>query len=124
MGREATAEAFAYAWEHWDRVAGMDNPAGYTYRVGQRVGQRMAKRRDPVDFSRPDSDQPMIEPKLAPALSELSSRQRTAVVLVHGLGWTQLETAEFLGLSTSTVQKHVERGMERLRRALGVDIEH
>ena len=34
-GREATAEAFAYAWEHWNRIKDMKNPSGYLYRVGQ-----------------------------------------------------------------------------------------
>lgn len=34
VGREATADAMTYAWEHWGRVAAMDNPAGYVYRVG------------------------------------------------------------------------------------------
>lgn len=28
-GREAAADAFAYGWEHWDRVAGLANPVGY-----------------------------------------------------------------------------------------------
>lgn len=124
VGREATAEALTYAWEHWDRIRGMKNPAGYVYRVGVRVGQRMSSRFDAVEFSRSDSDAPLVEPKLVPALSELSARQRTAVVLVHGLGWTHQETADFLGLSTSSVQKHVERGLVKLRRMLGVDLEH
>lgn len=31
-GAEATAEALAYAWEHWERVRGMENAAGYLYR--------------------------------------------------------------------------------------------
>ena len=34
-GREATAEALAYAWEHWSELRGMPNPAGHLYRVGQ-----------------------------------------------------------------------------------------
>ena len=38
--REATAEALAYGWEHWDRVGAMDNPAGYSYRVGLHWGTR------------------------------------------------------------------------------------
>lgn len=37
-GREATAEAFAFAWEPWERIAAMDNPEGYVYRVGQADG--------------------------------------------------------------------------------------
>ena len=28
-GREATADALAYGWEHWSRIGGMENPAGY-----------------------------------------------------------------------------------------------
>ena len=34
-GRDATADALAYAWEHWPKVRAMANPAGYLYRVGQ-----------------------------------------------------------------------------------------
>src|SRR6476661_1295562 len=29
VGEEATAEALAFAWEHWDRVQGSANPIGY-----------------------------------------------------------------------------------------------
>jgi len=40
-GREATAEALAFAWEHWAKVTKMRNPGGYLYRVGtSRVRQR------------------------------------------------------------------------------------
>jgi DNA-directed RNA polymerase specialized sigma24 family protein len=34
-GREATADALAYAWEHRSKVLSMANPAGYLFRVGQ-----------------------------------------------------------------------------------------
>ena len=34
-GREATAEALAWAWEHWHRVNRLKNPGGYLFRVGQ-----------------------------------------------------------------------------------------
>jgi RNA polymerase sigma factor (sigma-70 family) len=75
------------------------------------------------DFSIPDDEQPMVEPGLAPALASLSERQRLVVVMVHALGWTHRETAEFLGLSTSSVQKHLERGLSRLRHSLGVEVD-
>jgi predicted RNA polymerase sigma factor len=47
-GREGAADAFAYAWEHWDRVAAMANPAGYLFVVGRdrhrrRFRNRLAK---------------------------------------------------------------------------------
>lgn len=99
----------------------MDNPRGYVYRVGQRLGGRMIRTRQAQLFQAETADQPMVEPMLAPALSQLSTRQRQAVVMVHALGWTHAETAEFLGLSKSTVQRHVERGMKKLRTTIGVD---
>jgi DNA-directed RNA polymerase specialized sigma24 family protein len=40
-------------------------------------------------------------------------------VMVEGFGWTHHEMAEFLGVGRSTVQKHLERGLARLRRDLG-----
>lgn len=124
VGREATAEALVYAWENWGRIAGMENPAGYVYRVGARLGRKMAGRPREVGFPVPETVLPSMEPGLGPALSGLSHRQRTSVVLVHGLGWTYQETADFLGLTRSSVQRHVDRGVEKLRRALGVDLEH
>ena len=42
-GADATAEALAYAWEHWERVKAMDNPAGYLYRVGASKTRRIRR---------------------------------------------------------------------------------
>jgi RNA polymerase sigma factor (sigma-70 family) len=64
---------------------------------------------------------PWIEPGLAPALRGLSERQRTAVLLVYGFGWTYAEVAEFLGVALGTAQTHVERAMAKLRFALEVE---
>jgi RNA polymerase sigma-70 factor (ECF subfamily) len=119
-GADATAEALAYAWEHWDRVREMDNPAGYLYRVGSSRTRRI-RRGAPVLVDLADSSLPDVEPGLPDALARLSERQRLAVVLVTGFGWTLSEVAELLDLSVSTVQNHVERGLANLRRVLGVD---
>ncbi len=119
IGREAAAEALSYAWEHWDRVAAMDNPGGYLYRVGQSRSRRLRPRRAlfaPLD----DPAIPWVEPALGPALQALPARQRQVVVLVHGFGYTHAEVAELLHLSRSTVQNHVERGLTNLRRRLEV----
>lgn len=97
----------------------MENPGGYVYRVGHRLGMRASRRR-PALFEPPHDPDPMVEPGLAPALAALSSQQRAVVVLVHGLGMTHAESAEWLGVSPSTVQKHLERAMPKLRQALGV----
>lgn len=116
-GRDATAEALAYAWEHWERVGTMANVTGYLYRVGQsRTRERL---RRPL-FERPEHPEPWYEPSLAPALDGLSEGQRTAVVLVHGFGWTLREVAECTDIKVTSVQNHLERGMRKLRAALKV----
>lgn len=121
VGAEVTAEALAYAWEHWERVVGMRNPAGYLYRVGQSRARRGIFRRPPR-YEMPSSrrDLPWFEPGLTAAIAGLSEKQRAAVVLVHGYGWTVTEVAELWGVTFSTVSAHIERGMEKLRKRLGV----
>ena len=43
MGAEVTAETMAWACEHLDELAEMENPAGYLYRVGQSQARRLAR---------------------------------------------------------------------------------
>jgi DNA-directed RNA polymerase specialized sigma24 family protein len=45
------------------------------------------------------------------------------VVLVEAFEYTHQEAADLLGIGRSSVQTHLERGLERLRLALGVDDE-
>jgi DNA-directed RNA polymerase specialized sigma24 family protein len=119
VGREAAAEALAYGWEHWDRLRTMENPIGYLYRVGQSRSRRLWPRR--TVFSAPGlTELPWFEPKLPQALEELSARQRQVVVLVHGFEYTHQEVADLLGISRSSVQNHVERGLAKLRSDLEV----
>lgn len=121
-GREATAEALAWAWEHWDEVVVMSAPVAYLYRVGQSRTRRIRRRTPASPFRTTVSDgAPWVEPALGRALNGLSLQQRTCTVLVHCYGWTLAEVADLLALSKSTVQTHVERGMERLRDDLAVD---
>jgi DNA-directed RNA polymerase specialized sigma24 family protein len=118
-GREATARALAWSWEHWSEVKDMTNPSGYLYRVAC-SGQR--RRRQRHLFARADASAPEIEPGLRPALDALSEQQRVAVVLTLGFEWTLAEVAELTGSSISTVNTHRRRGLERLRRKLGVEL--
>jgi DNA-directed RNA polymerase specialized sigma24 family protein len=117
-GYEATAEALAYAWEHWDRLREYENLTGYLYRVGQ---SRTRQRKDRMLFARPEHPDPMYEPGLIPALATLSESQRTAVVLVHAFNWTLKEVADCRGVKTTSVQNHLERGLKKLRSALKVE---
>jgi RNA polymerase sigma-70 factor (ECF subfamily) len=130
LGRDATADALAWAWQHWDRVQTMSNPAGYLWRVGQTAVRRSARRQgrevadgrvfelELIDDRRAERN---VEPGLAGALDGLSPQQRAAVVLVHGHGYSLSEAGEVLGCSISTVRNHVARALRRLHAALEVD---
>lgn len=119
-GCEAANDALVYGWRHWERVQAMANPVGYLYRVGQRAARRrrVVPRSDPFIL---EDRPPWVEPKLSAALARLSPRQREVVVLVDAFEWTHREVADLLGIRLSSVQTHLERGLSRLRAALGVN---
>ena len=60
-GRDATAEAFAYALEHWERVRQMPNALGYLFRVAQ---SRSRRRRVPVLYDVAGWPDHLFEPGL------------------------------------------------------------
>jgi DNA-directed RNA polymerase specialized sigma24 family protein len=118
-GQEALAEAVAYAWEHFEELAIMDNAVGYLFRVGQ---SRTRPRKRPVVYpAAAFGGAPAVEPRLPDALSALTDRQRVCVVLVHAYDWTQQEVADLLGIAPTSVQNHLDRGLAHLRRAIGSD---
>jgi DNA-directed RNA polymerase specialized sigma24 family protein len=121
LGVEAWQEAIAYAWEHRDDIASMENPFGYLYRVGQTSVRRGRRLRRRVTLPTPSPSRlPDVEPGLPAALERLSSKQRLAVLLVHAHGWTHAEAARALEIDVSTLRNHVRRGMAKLRIELGV----
>ena len=117
-GREATAEALAFAWERWDKVRHMANPVGYLFRVGQ---SRTRSRKQPDLFTRPTFTEVWVEPGLPKALGDLSQRQRVVVYLVHGYGFSVHDVALLLALREASVRTHLRRGLLSLRRSLNVD---
>lgn len=126
VGREAAADALAWAWQNWDRVVGLENPAGYLYRVGRTLAVRSGARDIPVAEPAPAVASPddSFEPGLAPAIARLSEAQRCAVVLVVGFGYTLREAAGVLGVTASTVHRDCERALTRLRSELEVESAH
>jgi len=120
VGRDATVDALSWAWEHWDRVRGMDNSIGYLYRVGQSAAARWQGTGNAVTQAQGERIVESVEfaPELMPALARLTGQQRAAVVLVHGYSMTLREVAECLGVSVATVRAHEARGMKNLRRQL------
>jgi DNA-directed RNA polymerase specialized sigma24 family protein len=123
VGRDALADAYSHAWSNWPRVSAMGNPVGFVFRVADRMGARRA--------SRARREQPSDVVVLAPewfdterdvdtiaALRALPPRQRAAVLMVHGWGWSYKHTAETLDVPVSTITNDVHRGVARLRELL------
>jgi RNA polymerase sigma-70 factor (ECF subfamily) len=121
LGEEVHADAVGWAWEHWDRVAGMDNPVGYLYRVAQSRLRRHGRPTGRVVFPAEDPPPPEPSPELGVALLRLPESHRVAVLLVHAHGWTYEEAASVLGVRVTTLRNWVHRGMRRLRTLLEVD---
>ena len=117
-GRESAADALEYAWVHWADVREMENPAGFLYRVGQSAARRY-RRPGPLFPAVDHRDLPDVEPALPEALNKLTEAQRTAVVLLHGLEWTEREVATLLGVDRSTIRTTPRPGFGEATRRIG-----
>jgi RNA polymerase sigma factor (sigma-70 family) len=123
-------EAFARVWERWDRVRAMDDPVGYLYRTalnGFRLRLRRAAtaaRRVVASGTRSDADPfAAVEDRevLRRALTALTLRQRTALVLTGVLGLTSEEAGRLMRASPVTVRRLAEKGRDAMRRTLEDD---
>jgi DNA-directed RNA polymerase specialized sigma24 family protein len=121
-GDEAHALAMAYGWEHQEKVMAMGSPVGYLFTVG-RSRTRVRRKALPVQYLAPTPDHPEYEPGLGPAMVRLPEKQRVAVFLVVGCGWSNAEVGRITGKSESTVRTLVARGLARLRSELGVEVD-
>ncbi len=122
VGTDAAADATAWAWEHRDRVESMDNPAGYLIRVGQTAARRLLRGRRrvwPFTDLTAHADPALADDELATAMARLRPKERVALLMVHGHGFTYRETATLLGISEAAVTNHVHRGLTHVRQLLG-----
>jgi RNA polymerase sigma-70 factor (ECF subfamily) len=115
---EATDEAFVRAYQRWGRVSGLDNPGGWTYRVGLNWATSVLRRRGRAPAPPPTpaamDTETVTEPDVMRALSELEIRQRAVVVCRYLLGWTVAETAAALHTPAGTVKSRLHRANQRL----------
>ena len=121
---EAVDEAMARAYQRWSRIARLDNPGGWVYRVGLNWATSVLRRRKQ---SLPGSWQPSqveapvpAEPAVLAALAELDVRQRAVVVCRYLLGWSEAETAAALSTPAGTVKSRLHRA----NRLLSVRLAH
>lgn len=120
-------EALARAYERWDRVSVMREPAGYVFRTATNLHRRRMRTRrllrplsevgeaaeiDVAHEAERDADVWM-------ALSRLRHEQRVAVVLVELLGYEPTAAARLLGIAPGTMRVRLHRARAALRHALG-----
>lgn len=120
VGSEVAAEAVAWGVEHAEKLAAMENPSGYLYRVGQSAARRWFRRRVTIVFPRePQSpDDTDLPGDVFDELRRLKPDQRVAVLLVHGYGFTYREVADLLEATEAAVNNYVHRGLKTLRMRL------
>ncbi|MCO1656214.1 RNA polymerase sigma factor [Pseudonocardia humida] len=136
LGREATAEAFARAYERWPRIAAMDSPEGWVYRVAVNIGRRSWRQRalESRALARmvPEmigggvvgggADHPAHHPDdVYRAVRKLPRRMRVAIRLRYWDDLTEQQIAERLQVPVGTASSLLTTARARLRRALGAE---
>jgi RNA polymerase sigma-70 factor (ECF subfamily) len=113
--KDLTQEALVRAWRRWDRIAGYENPEGWTRRVLHNLcieSWRRATTRDAAVLQPMASESPEIpvhHHELAQAMRALPGRQARALLLHDGLGLTVPETAAELDAPEGTVRSWLSR---------------
>lgn len=120
VAEEATAEAFARAFAHGERIR---DPIAWIYRTAFRVAQdelRQERRRQAEGMAAALSPAPGLG-RLLGALRQLSPQQRAAIVLRYEADLPVAEIARRMGTAAATVRVHLHRGRNRLRELLDAE---
>ena len=112
---DAVAEAFARALE---RVGQIREPVPWLYRTAFRIAAGELRRKEPAAGPEPGVAAAAGLEALVPALRELSTAQRAAVVLHYEADLPVREVAERMGTSAAAVKVHLFRARRRLRELL------
>jgi len=119
-------EALLRAYERWDRVVGMDSPAGYVYRTALNLHRSRLRslvvraRRVFADVPAEDfSGSVSASHDIRLALARIPRGQREALILVEWLGLGSEEAGRVLGIDASSVRGRIHRGRASLRDQLG-----
>jgi len=119
--------ALMKTYRHWDRVIRRGEPSAYVRRVlvtTHTSWRRRAWHREQPTDRLPDGaaaesdDRLDRDEELRRALSALPPRMRATVVLRYYEDLSELQTAQLMGCSESTVNTQAARGLARLRTVL------
>ena len=124
LGEDLVQSALARAYGQWSKVQRADDPAAYVHKIMINLHlswrRRLASTERVVEFvpDRPTDDHQDAHAerdRMRLALSRLSLRVRTAVVLRYFEDLSEAETARRMSCSVSTVNNHVTKGLATLR---------
>lgn len=119
LATDSLDEAMVRAYQRWDRVGRLDNPAGWVYRVGlnharsrlRRLLRRVPPPAEATEFT-------VADPAIERALAELSVDHRAVVVCRLLLGWSESQTADALAIRPGTVKSRLSRASKQLEHRL------
>jgi RNA polymerase sigma-70 factor (ECF subfamily) len=127
VATDATSEAFARAFQRWDRVSQMSSPIGWTYTVALNVARRMLRRAqfESLVLRRRPPSPPVRDDglELWDAVQRLPLRQRTAVALYYLSDLSQRDIADAMGVAEGTVAATLHEARRRLASALSQPVE-
>ena len=117
--RDAVAEAFSRAYERWPRIASMESPNGWVYRVAlNELRRRMRRRALESRLLRRERLPPIspadIDPELWDAVAALPLRQREAIVLRYVGDMTERDVANVLGITEGAASAALVAARRRL----------
>jgi RNA polymerase sigma-70 factor, ECF subfamily len=123
---DVTQEAFARAYRRWRTVSAMERPVGWVYVVALNTDRSRWRR----ERNAPDQgeEEAMLADPAGPvvstvvmrdALTKLSPRQRTAVVLRYLADLSVADIARVMGCAEGTVKATLHQALRNLR----VDLE-
>lgn len=118
--QDCVQEAFARAWQRWDRVSGYDAPEAWVRTVAWRLTVSRLRRLRTAALARPRREPDQV-PDLSPdhvvlvsALWTLPPDQRRAVVLHHLADLSVEQIADETGVPVGTVKARLSRGRAAL----------
>jgi RNA polymerase sigma-70 factor (ECF subfamily) len=119
---EILQDAFLAVWERWGRVAGMDDPVGFLYRVAMNLFRKRLRRagvavRRAAHLLPARDELAGVETRdeAVRLLGRLTPRERAAIVVTAYLGYSSEEAGELLGIRATTIRVLTNRARASLR---------
>jgi RNA polymerase sigma-70 factor, ECF subfamily len=122
---DVVQEAYARAWQRWDKVGSYDDPESWVRTVAWRISVSAWRKTISRSSAHRRHGIPPPVPEVSPdyvamigALRKISDDQRRAIVLYHLVGLSVPEVARETGASPAAVKARLTRG----RRALSAHL--